>query len=128
MRVRRRQVVTLAALAAAAGAIGVVWNYTSVVPDQVSRRFTDNLLRERGYQLELDAVRTAVTGELLILHPRISTLEKTPRVVMRADAVRVRLGELRGLLDGRVSVVKLRVERPRFSLLPGLPPPILPDA
>ena len=119
MRIRKHHVVPAVATLTAALAVVAVWTYTSVVPRQVSRRFTDNLLRERGLQLEVDAVRGAAHGEILVLHPRISTLGDSRRVVLRADAVRVRPRELRALFEGRVTLALLRVERPRIEWVPG---------
>ena len=71
MRIRRRTWVSLTAVGAAVIAIVAVVTYTPLVPSQVSRLLTDNLLREHGYRLELDAVRGGVTGRFLFLHPRI---------------------------------------------------------
>ncbi len=120
MRIRKHQIVTLAALAAAAGTIVVLWNYTSIVSQQVSRRFTDNLLREHGYQLEMDAVRGSARGEILLLHPRISTVGDSSRVILRADAVRIGVRQLRALFEGRVTIATLRIERPRIEWSPGM--------
>src|SRR5262249_5207161 len=118
MRLRKRHLVSLAAVTAALGTIVVVVSYSAFVPHQVSRRFTDNLLRERGYRLDLDAVRASAHGEILLVHPRISTLADSSRVVMRAEAVRVRVRELRGWFSGRVTLGLLRIERPRFDWQP----------
>jgi autotransporter translocation and assembly factor TamB len=109
------------ALIAAVGTIGVLWSRTSIVPDQVAKRFTENLLRERGYALDLDGVRGTWAGEMLFLHPRIRTLADSSRVVLRADAARLRLRDLRGLLQGRVGVAHLTFDRPRIVWGAGLP-------
>lgn len=120
MRIRKRHVVTAAATTTAVLAVAAVLTYTSLVPSQVSRRFTDSLLRERGLQLELDAVRAAPHGEILLLHPRISTVGDSSRVLLRADAIRMRPRELRALLEGRVRLAVLRLERPRVEWTPGM--------
>ena len=116
MRVRRRHVVSLAALVAAAGAVVAIWNWTPLVPDRVGDLLSENLLREHGYRVQLDAVRRTWGGDLLFLQPRVQSLADTTSTVLRADALRVRIRRPWTALRGRVYFTSLRLERPRVDL------------
>ena len=128
MRVRKRHWVTLVALSTAGAAIFVVLNHTPLVPDHVARLLTDNLLRT-GYRVELDAVRTNWRGEVRFVNPRVIAVADSNRVLLRADALQVRMRRPWSVLRGRVLLATMRLERPRVEIdgstirQPGAPAP-----
>ena len=111
MRVQRRWWVSTVALGAAVASIVLVWNHTDFAAHEVGRRFTENLLFERGYRLDMAAVRGAPFGELVLYQPRIVAIAAPHDTLLRADAVRVRVRSWRRLLRGRVAIGRLRIER-----------------
>jgi len=86
--------------------------YTPIVAHQVSAAFTENLLQDRGYRLEIDSVSGDVVRGLVFGGPRLIA-ERDPEeiVVAQARSLFVRVDPW-GLLRGRVSVHHLEVEAP----------------
>ena len=116
MRVRRRHVVTFSAFAVATAVVWFLWNQTSVVPNQVSRQLTENLLRQHGLRLELDGVAGTLAGTLALHHPRLVAADDSSRVVLQADALRVQVRRPLRILRGEVRIATLRLDRPRVNL------------
>lgn len=120
---RRRQrhfLVSAVAVLAATTTIYILWSRTSIVPDQVAKSLTENLLREHGYRLAMDALEGSPGGDLKFVHPRLFAVADTSRTTFSADEVLVRLGRPWDLFRGRVVLERLRLTNPVVIL--GDPP------
>jgi autotransporter translocation and assembly factor TamB len=82
------------------------------VAHQVSDVFTENLLRDRGYRLEIAQVSGDIVRGLVFEAPRLIATRESDEIVAEARRLVVRVDPW-GLLRGRVSVHHLEIDSPR---------------
>ena len=116
MRVQRRHVATLSAFTAAAAVVWSLWSHTSIVPNQVSRQLTENLLRQHGLRLEMDGIDGTLAGTLALEHPRLVAIDDSSHVLLRAEVLQVQVRRPLRILRGEVLIATLRLDHPQLNL------------
>lgn len=110
-RSRKKWIVAGAAFIVLVLTLGYILRFTPLVPDQVARAFTENLLRERGYRLQIATVRGNPLGDLVLHETRLLDVRDGEREVARVREIHVRVHPL-NLLRGRVDVRWLHLVEP----------------
>lgn len=111
----RKWLVAGAALIVVVATLAYIVRFTPLVPDQIARTFSENLLRERGYRLQIATVRGNPLGDLVLTGTRLIAERAPEREVARVREMEVRVHPL-NLLRGRVDVRSLKLVEPYVHL------------
>ena len=99
-RIRKRHVIPFVALLVVVATLAYLLRWTPIVAHQVSDAFTENLLRDRGYRLEIARVSGDVVRGLVFEAPRLIAEKDIDEIVAEARRLMVRVDPW-GLLRGR---------------------------
>jgi autotransporter translocation and assembly factor TamB len=113
--IRRKHVVLLIAIVVVVATLWYLLRFTPLVPDQIARTFTENLLHDRGYRLEVTSVRGNPLGDLVLSGARLVAERGRGEDVVHIREVEVRVHPW-NLFRGRVDVLRLRLVEPSVRL------------
>ncbi|UCE01715.1 MAG: translocation/assembly module TamB domain-containing protein [Candidatus Latescibacterota bacterium] len=105
----------LIAIAVVVVTLWYLLRFTPLVPDQIARTFTENLLHDRGYRLEVTSVRGNPLGDLVLSGARLVAERGRGEDVVHIREVEVRVHPW-NLFRGRVDVLRLRLVEPSVRL------------
>ncbi len=93
----KKWLVAAAAFVVLSATLVYIMRFTPLVPDQIARAFTENLLHERGYRLQIATVRGNPLGDLRLTDVRLMGPGAAPASVKWRACARSRYASIRSI-------------------------------